>query len=82
MVVVDTSAAYEIAAKPKWDVFENNHFAMRRRLVNIFLRVANKVMCRLRAGRRLNKLKGWIETSGIRTREDMRVKVAEDFKLA
>ena len=82
MVVVDTSAAYEIAAKPKWDVFENNHFAMRRRLVNIFLRVANKVMCRLRAGRRLNKLKGWIEMSGIRTREDMRVKVAEDFKLA
>jgi len=82
MVVVDTSAATEIVAKPKWDVFENNHFAMRRRLVNIFLRVANKVMCRLRAGRRLTKLRSWIEASGIRSREDMRTKVAEDFKMA
>ena len=82
MVVVDTSASSEIVAKPKWDVFENNHFAMRRRLVNIFLRVANKIMCRLRAGRRLSKLKSWIEASGIRSREDMRTKVAEDFKQA
>ena len=81
-VVVDTTAASEIVAKPKWDVFENNHFAMRRRLVNIFLRVANKIMSRLRAGRRLTKLRSWIDNNGIRTREDMKIKVAEDFKLA
>ena len=81
-VVVDTTAASEIVAKPKWDVFENNHFAMRRRLVNIFLRVANKIMSRLRAGRRLSKLRSWIDNNGIRSREDMKIKVAEDFKLA
>ena len=71
-----------IEAKPKWDNFENNHFAMRRRLVSIFLRVGNKVISRLRADRRLKKLQAWIENNGIRTREDMRNKVAEDFKLA
>ena len=81
-VVVDTTAASEIVAKPKWDVFENNHFAMRRRLVNIFLRAANKVMSRLRAGRRLTKLRTWIDSQGIRSREDMKTKVAEDFKQA
>lgn len=81
-VVVDTTAQKEIVAKPKWDAFENNHFAMRRRLVSIFLRCGNKVMARLRAGRRLAKLKAWIENNGIRSREDMRTKVADDFKIA
>ena len=81
-VLVDTTASSEIEAKPKWDAFENNHFAMRRRLVSIFLRAGNKVMARLRAGRRLTKLKAWIENNGIRSREDMRAKVADDFKIA
>ena len=81
-VVVDTTAAQEIEAKPKWDAFENNHFAMRRRLVSIFLRVSNKLISRLRAGKRLAKLRTWIESNNIRSREDMKVKVAEDFKLA
>jgi len=39
-VVVPTTV--NIAARPKWDVYQNNHFAMRKRLVNIFLKVANK----------------------------------------
>ena len=59
-VCVSTTVANEIVAKPKWDAFENNHFAMRRRLVNIFLRASNKVISRLRAGRRLTKLRNWI----------------------
>ena len=45
-VVVDTTAANDLQAKPKWDVFENNHFAMRRRLVQIFLKVCNKLITR------------------------------------
>jgi hypothetical protein len=81
-VLVDTSAITDIVTKPKWDAFENNHFAMRRRLVGIFLRVSNKLISRLRAGRRLKKLRTWIENNNIRSREDMRQKVAEDFKLA
>lgn len=52
-VVVDTTASGELTMKPKWDSFQNNHFAMRRRLVGIFLRVANKLISRLRAGKRL-----------------------------
>jgi len=39
-VVVPTDV--NIVTLPKWDVFENNHFAMRKRLVDIFLKVANK----------------------------------------
>lgn len=39
-VVVPTNLA--ITERPKWDVYENNHFAMRKRLVAIFLKVANK----------------------------------------
>jgi hypothetical protein len=43
----------ELVSGPKWDVYENNHFAMRKRLVNIFLKVANKLIIRMRAGKRL-----------------------------
>jgi len=50
----------DLTAKPKWDSFENNHFAMRKRLVDIFLRNANKLICRLRAGKRLDAIKKWI----------------------
>ena len=43
-VVVPTKI--EITEVPKWDVYENNHFAMRKRLVSIFLKVANKLIIR------------------------------------
>lgn len=34
----------EITSQPKWDVYENSQFAMRKRLVDIFLKVANKLI--------------------------------------
>jgi hypothetical protein len=55
---------------------------MRKRLVNIFLRVSNKLICRLRAGKRLTKLKHWIQGNGIKNRADMKAMVAEDWKIA
>lgn len=55
---------------------------MRRRLVVIFLKVTNKLISRLRAGKRLTKIKSWIDGNNIRNREDMRKKVAEDHKRA
>ena len=79
-VVVDINAGSEILSRPKWDAFENNHFAMRRRLVKIFLKVANLVISRLRAGRRLTKIKNWISSNNIKNRFDMQKKVAEDYK--
>jgi len=81
-VVVDTSAGQDIVAKPKWDSFENNHFAMRRRLVSIFLRVANQFISRMRAGKRLMKIKAWIAQHQIKTKTDMILKVNEDYKKA
>jgi len=77
---VDINANKDILARPKWDAFENNHFAMRRRLVAIFLKVANLFISRLRAGKRLTKIKSWIQNNGIKNREDMMKKVAEDYK--
>lgn len=55
---------------------------MRRRLVEIFLRNANKVICRLRAGKRLDKIKDWIKQQDIRSRQEMIKRVNEDYKKA
>jgi hypothetical protein len=55
---------------------------MRRRLVGIFLRVSNKLMNRLRAGKRLAKIKNWIEEHEIKNREDMKREVQADYKRA
>lgn len=81
-VVVPVTALKDITSKPKWDAFQNNHFAMRKRLVNIFLRVSNKLISRLRAGKRLTKLKNWIHGNGIKNRAEMKAMVAEDWKIA
>jgi len=40
------------------------------------------LIIRVRAGKRLTKMKYWIKANNIRNREDMRLKVEEDFKLA
>jgi hypothetical protein len=67
-VVVDTNL--DLVDKPKWDAFENNHFAMRRRLVTIFLKVTNKLIIRMRAGKRLKKIKGRLTDEGVKSRDD------------
>ena len=77
-VVVPTKV--EITEVPKWDVYENNHFAMRKRLVSIFLKVANKLIIRQRAGKRLTKMKKRFEEKKIGSREDAKRLVAEDWK--
>ena len=41
-VVVPTKL--DMTSQPVWDVYENSQFAMRKRLVDIFLKVANKLI--------------------------------------
>ena len=60
----------DLSEKPKWDAFENNHFAMRRRLVGIFLKVSNKLITRMRAGKRLTKIKERLKSENVKSRED------------
>lgn len=79
-VIVPTKV--EITEGPKWDVYENNHFAMRKRLVGIFLKVANKQIIRMRAGKRLMKIKKRFEENRIANREDAKKLVAEDWKTS
>ena len=50
--------------------------------MEIFLRNANKVICRLRAGKRLDKIKDWIKQQDIRSRQEMIKRVNEDYKKA
>jgi len=55
---------------------------MRKRSRDIFLRITNKLMTRLRAGRRLAKIKSKLKADGIRSRDDAKRMVEEDWKTA
>ena len=55
---------------------------MRKRLIDIFLRVANKFIIRLRAGKRLAKIKARFDDEKIYSREDCKRMVNEDWKTA
>jgi hypothetical protein len=79
-VVVDTDT--DLLDKPKWDAFENNHFAMRRRLVGIFLKVSNKLITRMRAGKRLTKIKERFKSENVKSKADAKRMVQEDWKTA
>lgn len=79
-VVVPTDI--KISDQPRWNIYDNNHFAMRKRLVAIFLKVANKLITRMRAGRRLKKIKQRFEEHGVYSREDAKRMVADDWKKA
>jgi hypothetical protein len=79
-VVVDVNI--DLSEKPKWDTFENNHFAMRRRLVGIFLKVSNRLITRMRAGKRLAKIKSRLKDEGVKSKDDAKRMVAQDWKTA
>lgn len=79
-VVADTDL--DLTEKPKWDSFENNHFAMRRRLVNIFLKISNKLITRMRAGKRLTKIKERLRNENVKTKADVIKMVQNDWKSA
>ena len=79
-MAVDTNI--ELKERPKWDAFENNHFAMRRRLVHLFLKNANKLITRMRAEKRLVKIRVKLREAGVRTREECKKLVAQDWKDA
>jgi hypothetical protein len=72
----------DLAARPKWDVYQNNHFAMRKRLTDIFLKVVNKQIIRMRAGKRLLAIKHRFEVEGVRTRAECKRMVTQDAKNA
>ena len=69
-------------SKPKWDEHSNNHFTMKRRLLNIFLKVTNKMIMQRRALLRLEKIKKRLRENGVTNRKECRKWVADDWKLA
>ena len=72
----------DLKEQPKWDAFENNHFAMRRRLVALFLKASNKLITRMRAAKRLDKIRDKLRMTGAKTRDEVKKMVAEDWKAA
>jgi hypothetical protein len=55
---------------------------MKRRLLNIFLKVTNRMIMRRRAGLRLEKIKKRLLENNISNRRDCKKWVAEDWKAA
>ena len=55
---------------------------MRRRLVAIWLKAANLIITRIRAGKRLQKIKARLRAEGIKNRADARRFVIQDWKQA
>lgn len=79
-VVVPTNN--QITAEPKWDEHQNNHFTMKRRLNNIFLKTVNGMIMRRRAEKRLEKIKKRLADNGVSNRKDCKKWVADDWKAA
>jgi hypothetical protein len=79
-VEVDRIAAME--AEPAWDILANNHFSTRRKLMDLIVKAANKVLIRIRAQKRLDKLKKLFRKNQIRTRANMKEFVIEENKTA
>ena len=79
-VVVETNI--ELNEKPRWDAFVDDHFQMRKRLVRIMCQATNRLITRMRAGKRLDKIKGRLKDEKVRSREDAMRMVREDWKTA
>ena len=72
----------DLSDRPRWEALETNYFHMRRRLLALFLKTCNMLITRMRAGKRLNKIKGRFQSENIKTKEDVKRMVAEDWKTA
>jgi hypothetical protein len=72
----------ELTSQPRWDVYSNSHFAMRKRMAEVFLKNANKMIIRQRAAKRLACIKAWLRQHNITTRAECRNAVADDYRVA
>ena len=75
-------AENQLVSEPKWDEHQNNHFTMKRRLLDIFLKAANKMIMQRRALERLKKIQKRLQDNGITNRKECKKWVAEDCKAA
>jgi len=72
----------DLSERPRWDALETTVFTLRKRLVGVFQKACNALIVRMRAGRRLARIKGRIQDEGVKTREDAQRMVKEDWKTA
>jgi hypothetical protein len=78
--VIDTDIPIDL--RPSWNEYKNNHFALRKRCLNIFLKFVNKLIIRQRAGKRLARIKERFISEGVKNRDDAKRMVVEDWKTA
>ncbi len=57
-------------------------FSLRQRLLTLFKKAATRLITRMRAGKRLGRIKGRFKDENVRTKEDAKRMVKEDWKTA
>ncbi|OQR91684.1 hypothetical protein THRCLA_08912 [Thraustotheca clavata] len=73
-------AFYTPETEPDYNVYKNDLWAKRKRILVRFVQVASKLIVRLRVGKRLRKIKAWLGSAT--TRQEVRRMVERDWKLA
>lgn len=73
---------HNIQSVPKWDDGRNNPLSIKKRMRDMFLKVANLIIMRSRATGRLKKLKDAFKKNNINNRKDCKAWVAENWKQA
>jgi hypothetical protein len=68
--------------KPSWNAYQNDEFSLRQLPLNRFVRAANTVMTRLRADKRIAKIKETLQKYSVKTRAEAKEFVALDWKQA
>jgi hypothetical protein len=79
-VIVDTNLPMEL--KPQLDLYQNNHFELRKRCLNLMLKYINQMVIRQRAGKRLMQIKNKLKEQHMNVNEEDKHIVFNDWKFS
>lgn len=69
-ILIEPNQDLSINGQPCWDLLINNHFTLMRIHLMKFLQNAGKIIIRIRAQKRLTKIKAFLDKFKIRKRSD------------
>lgn len=79
-VVVDTDLPMEL--NPQLDLYQNNHFELRKRCLDLMLKYVNQMVIRQRAGKRLMQIKNKLKDQTLHVHDESKEIVFTDWKFA
>jgi len=80
MVIVDTDLPMEL--QPQLDLYQNNHFELRKRCLDLMLKYINQMVIRQRAGKRLMQLKNKLKEQNLDSHTEIKDIVFTDWKFS